>query len=543
MLARVLVRRGIDTAESASRFLNPSVDHFYDPTLLPDFEPASKAILGAKERKERIFVHGDYDVDGMTSTALLTRFLAKIGCDVVAHVPHRMKEGYGIAMSAIPRAKEAGASLFLTCDCGISAHDQVIAAREAGMRVVVTDHHELHETLPEAEAVVNPHRPDSPYPFDTLSGVGVALKLCAGLAQESGLPLPQFYRAYLDLASLGTVADVMPLIDENRTIVALGVKELGSSRKVGLQALMRLAIPDWQPGKPVTARDIGFKIAPRLNSVGRIDDAASGLKLLLESDLNAAQEIARELEQHNYERRAEQDRMLEQAFAMVDENGYATEPVIVIGSEGWHRGIVGLVAGRVVEKYGRPTFAISLNEDGGRASGRSLPGYHMADALHRIRDLLTSHGGHELAAGFGFERDKFESVVSALREDARIRVDVSQLIPVKKVDAEIDPAELTLEAVKLLEKMAPFGSQNHEPLLLFRNAEIAMVRSTKNPAVAQFEIKDRKLQGITFNLAEKILAEWKQGERYDLLVHAVLDTYQGIPKVKLQLVDYRPATA
>jgi single-stranded-DNA-specific exonuclease len=273
LLGAVLAARGFGADETTEAFLDPGLERLHEPRLLPDFEPAMREILGAKERGETIFVHGDYDVDGISSTALFSRFLTAIECKVITHVPHRTREGYGIHASAVDAAAASGAKLFLTCDCGVSAFEQVDRAKEAGMRVVVTDHHTIGATLPRAEAVVNPHRSDSDYPFQDLSGSGVVLKLCAGIAEALGLPLEKFYRAYLDLAVLGTVADVMPLLGENRVIAKHGLKSLGETKKEGLKALIAEAGLADRAGEGFRARDIGFGLGPRLNAAGRIDDA------------------------------------------------------------------------------------------------------------------------------------------------------------------------------------------------------------------------------------------------------------------------------
>ncbi|MES1227275.1 MAG: DHH family phosphoesterase, partial [Armatimonadota bacterium] len=286
VLAQALVARGLTDVSEVEKFLNPSVDQFHDPRLLPDYDQAVKAILNAKETGQQIYVHGDYDVDGVTSTALFTRFLKRIGCKVVPHVPHRLREGYGIHLDAVRWAKEQGSEVFLTCDCGVKAHEQIEAVREAGMVAVVTDHHAIGETLPEAVAVVNPHRTDSKYPFSELSGVGVVFKLCAGITQELGLDVNKFYRAYLDLAVLGTVADVMPLIGENRVITALGLQQLQYTRKEGLKALISVSQLNDVP--KFSSRDIGYRLGPRINAVGRIDDPTVALDLLLTEDQDEA---------------------------------------------------------------------------------------------------------------------------------------------------------------------------------------------------------------------------------------------------------------
>jgi len=312
LLAKLLVNRGLTDPAEAEHFLNPSLDHLSDPTKLPDFDPAMKALLGAKERREKIYIHGDYDVDGVSSTAILDRFLRKIGCEVVSHVPHREKEGYGIHSKAVHWASEAKADLFLTCDCGSSAHGALDMVYEAGMKAVVTDHHEVQATLPQAEAIVNPHRHDGPWPGTELSGAGIAYQLCHGICREIGWPAAAFHKNFMDLAVLGTVADVMPLHHDNRVITAFGLQTLRSSSKAGLRALLKVAQLD-DPTKPLTTRHIGFQLGPRLNAVGRIDDADVALRLLLTNELSEATELAEFLDTTNQERRERQKRILDEA--------------------------------------------------------------------------------------------------------------------------------------------------------------------------------------------------------------------------------------
>ncbi|HEY0866260.1 MAG TPA: single-stranded-DNA-specific exonuclease RecJ, partial [Fimbriimonas sp.] len=412
LVAAVLAQRGITEPADADRFLHPRLDDLHSPASLPDYQSAISAILGAKERKELIYVHGDYDVDGITSASIFTRFLRAIGCEVKVHVPHRMKEGYGIHLTAVDDAISAGAKLFLTCDCGSGALEQIEKAREAGMTVVVTDHHSIGECFPNAHAFVNPHRTDSNYPFAELSGAGVAFKICEGITQEIGFKLDSFYRAYLDLAALGTIADVMPLRGENRIIARFGLERLADTKKAGLQALKEVA--GLEAGKPVRAYHVGFVLGPRLNATGRIDDAATALKLLMTTDANEARSLALQIEQFNIARRAEQDRIIEEAVQMVVETQSHLKNVIVVSNPGWHTGLVGIVAGRLVDMFHRPVFVLNEGEDGRcKGSARTIPGFDLADAIRSFPDLMEG-GGHAMAAGCSFPLQNLSDVQQSL---------------------------------------------------------------------------------------------------------------------------------
>lgn len=536
LVAAILVQRGYAEPAAAHRFLNPDLADLYDPALLPDYEPARNEILGAKERGETIFVHGDYDVDGVTSAAILDRFLRKIGCSVVTHVPHRMKEGYGIHASAVEAATAAGAKLFLTCDCGISAFEQVAAAREAGLRVVVTDHHAVHDELPDAHAVINPHRKDSQYPWPELSGAGVVLKLCAGLTAEIGMPVDKFYWNFLDLAALGTIADVMPLVDENRIIARHGLERLTESKKAGIAALKRVVELDG----PVTAYHVGFVLGPRLNAAGRIDDAALALDLLLESDETRAMDLARQIDKINGERKAEQDRIVEEAVRMVTEKGHDEKNVILVGHESWHPGIVGIVASRLVEIFGRPAFVATRGEDGrGKASGRSIPKFNLAESLQALSPLLQG-GGHAMAAGCSFDYDGIDAIAEALHEYAGQFLTEEDFRRIEMSDFEVEASEVSFASVQQMAALEPFGCGNRTPVFTARGLTIVGVKPTKTPEHAQVSLRSGSgpvIRAIGFGLGAR-LAEVTPGAAADILFRACLEDWNGTTSLKWHVRDF-----
>jgi single-stranded-DNA-specific exonuclease len=537
LVAALLVQRGWKDPTSAHKFLNPRIEDLHDPRLLPDYEAARNEILGARERGETIFVHGDYDVDGVTSASILDRFLKKIGCKVVTHVPHRMKEGYGIHASAVEAAVACKAKLFLTCDCGISAFEQVSAARAAGLRVVVTDHHTVHAEMPEAHAVVNPHRPDSVYPFAELSGAGVVLKLCAGLTEEIGWKTDQFYRAYLDLAALGTIADVMPLLDENRIIARHGLARLTDTKKAGLRALKEVA----EVTGVVTSYHVGFVLGPRINAAGRIDDAALALELLLESDDLKAMEIAKRIDVINFERRAEQSRILEEATAMVIDKGQDKNNVILVGHESWHAGVVGIVAGRLVETFRRPAFVATISEDGkrGKASGRSIPKFNLAMALHDLSHLMEG-GGHAMAAGCSFEYDQLDAIALALHEYAGQFLTEEDFKVVRSADLEVEASEVTFAAVEEMRDMEPFGAANPEPIFVARDITITQIKATKSPQHVMLTMRNgsgKPIYGAGFGIGER-LSEVAAGSAAHVLFRPTLDEWQGYTNLKWHVRDF-----
>ncbi len=543
LVAAVLVGRGLSEPSTAEAFLNPSLDDLHQPSLLPDYSLATSAILAAKDAGERIFVHGDYDVDGVTSAALFTRFLRKLGCDVVPHVPHRMKEGYGIHLDAVAAAAASGAKLFLTCDCGVSAFEQVTATHEAGMKVVVTDHHEVGAEVPSAEAVVNPHRPDSLYPFDGLSGVGVVFKLCAGLTEELGHKKEAFYRAYLDLAVLGTVADVMPLLDENRVITRFGLSQLAITKKPGLVALLEVSELTGQ--KKLTARSIGFQLGPRINAVGRIDDAGLALDLLLTEDRVEARKLAATLDQHNQDRRAEQARMLEEALVEAEGLVASGASVIVLAREGWHPGIIGIVAGKLVDKFRRPSFVVSIDEHGhAKGSARSIEGFNLAEAIEVARDHLTSGGGHEMAAGFSLGRETIGAFTETVSRHASALLRPEHFLPRYSIDAVVSGEEAGPEALGHMSRLEPFGQANPEPMFATYGARLIDVVPTSNPDHARVTIEaaDRTIRkGMAFGIG-RALAEMDKRERIDFAFSLEENVWNGQAQFRWIVRDYRPSS-
>lgn len=539
MVAAVLVSRGMTDPEVAHRFLNPSLEELGDPRRLPDYEEAENAILGARERNELIFIHGDYDVDGVTSAALFKRFLETIGCQVHAHVPHRMKEGYGIHMDAVYRAKELGAKVFLTCDCGISAHEQVAAAQEAGMVVVVTDHHTVPPELPTATALVNPHRTDSDYPYRDLSGVGVAFRVAEGLTRSLGMPVDRFRRAFLDLAVLGTIADVMPLVGENRVIARHGLIQLAQTRKEGLLALIKAAdLSDRMKEGTMQASDVGYALGPRLNATGRIDDAARALQLLISRDPLECTKLAGEIEALNRQRKEQQDAAVQHALDLVDAMNLDDLAAIVVGHSNWHPGIIGLVAGKVREKYNRPAFIMHYNMETGDAKGsaRSIPGFNLADCLRAHADLVQG-GGHAMAAGFGTSLDKVEAVKRAFNSYAKKMLTAEDFVPVVEVSALMEGEDVSFDSVEQLDMLAPFGMGNPTPIFATERAVVQQIKPTKRDHIVQLELqlnRGGRFWSTTFNQAEAAKALGR-GDEIGIVFKPEIEEYNGRRSLKLKL--------
>lgn len=471
MVAQLLVARGVNSAEEAHQFLHPSLDDLHDPFLLPDADLAVKRILRAVESHERVMVHGDYDVDGVASAALLVRSLKALGVDVIHRLPHRQTEGYDIKPAAVDEAKAAGATLIVTSDCGVTALATAARAKELGVDLVVTDHHEPGPELPQALAVVNPKRTDSRYPFPELAGVGVAFKVMDAVVRELGHKQDLFRSRFLDLVAMGTVSDVAPLVGENRVLVKYGMQAIPGSKKAGLQALLRRCRLQ---GKDLLAYHLSHVIGPRINAVGRMDTAEIALNLLLTRDDDEAERLAAVLDQANAERQAEQSRIFEEALQRVAEVNLEDKKVLVLSAPGWNTGVVGIVASKIVEQFGRPAILLSEDGEAGVCSGsaRSIDQFNLIDALRSCEDLLIRCGGHQHAAGLCVETAKLEGFEEKLNRIAGEIIRPEDLIPTIVVDGVLHPEEVGFDLAREIAALEPFGHGNPEPVFVTPELEV-----------------------------------------------------------------------
>jgi single-stranded-DNA-specific exonuclease len=468
LLARLLAARGIATARDASAYLDGSLDDLHDPLLMRDMPQAVAVLRRALDAKQRIRIWGDYDCDGVTATALLVRALQALGGAVDYYLPHRIEEGYGLNIPAVEQAARDGVNLLITVDCGVSAHEPLRRARDLGLEVIVADHHELPPTLPPAAAILNPRRADCPYPFKDLAGVGVAYKLLTALAADLGLRRGA-ERSFLDLVAIGTIADVVPLTGENRLLVRDGLAALNQTRKHGISALLRAA----SIAPPVTSYNVAFGLAPRLNAAGRLDHARSAVQLLLTADAAEALGLAEKVCRLNAERQQRELRILQSAQQMMEaEVDLDRDRLIFLASKEWHPGVIGIVASRLVDLYCRPVALVALGDGAARGSARSIPGFHICDALVRCSSLLEEFGGHALAAGFSIAPHNLDSLREQLLAHAAEALRPEDLVPRITLDTTAALPELTLEAVEGISAMAPFGAGNPRPLIGVRDLTV-----------------------------------------------------------------------
>jgi len=535
LVAKVLAARGFRTAEEAAEFLSRDTECMEDPLQLRDMDLAVARIRSAMAADEKIAVYGDYDVDGITATCMLTSFLRKAGARCIYYIPDRIEEGYGLNEEALGRLRQEGVGLVLTVDCGITAHEAVDYAQNLGIDVVITDHHACQDQLPNAVAVVNPHRKDAPAAFADLAGVGVALKLL--LALEGMENRERILEQYGDLAALGTVADVVPVVGENRAIVSRGLEQIRRQPRLGLRALLREANLE---SRPITAVSVGFALAPRINAAGRMGKAWIAAELLLTEDPERAEALASELCVLNRERQAIEQRIFQESVDLV--KNQAPEPsAIVLAGDDWHQGVMGIVASRLSERFYCPAFMICTSGERGKGSCRSWGGFNVYAALEHCAAHLESYGGHELAAGFTILRSDIDAFRAAMEAYAS-SIKVPGAEPDLSIDAEADASELTLENVEALDILQPHGMGNPRPLFLLRAAEVISCSNVGNDKHLKIRVSvNGRSFGCIFFSATAEEAGLCAGDLIDLAFFPQVNEFRGTRTVQLLLTDLRPA--
>jgi len=537
LVAGLLLARGLDSA-SAAGFLSGRLADLPDPLLLPDMPRAAARVAAAVQSGERLAVHGDYDVDGITGTSLLVEGLRRCGADIDYHLPLRLKDGYGLSGPALEQAAAAGVKVVISVDCGVSAAEEARLAKELDLDLIITDHHQPPEVLPEAFAIVNPQRADSVFPFRDLAGVGVAFFLLIAVRRalrEGGWftsrPEPDL-KGVLDLVALGTIADLVPLHGVNRILTQHGLALLASGVRPGIDALKEVA-----GVKMMNCGVVGFQLAPRLNAAGRLEDATRGVELLLESDRRKALETARLLDRFNRERQQIENQTLLEALEMVASLPAEVTHSLVLAVDGWHPGVIGIVASRLVEKFYRPTVLIALDGEAGKGSARSIRGLHLYQTLQACADDLLAFGGHEMAAGLSLRSDRVPAFAQHFEAAARGVLRDEELQPVLFYDGVVLLEELDFAQVAGLERLAPFGMGNPEPVLLLEAVRIRQVQSLGGGHLRFLACQGgESLAAIAFGMAER--SEAFMGE-VDLLVSPQINRFNGRETVQLRVRDVR----
>ncbi len=538
ILCELLVQRGISDFEAAKQFFRPSLDHLHDPWLMKDMRKAADRIREAITANQKILVFGDYDVDGTTSVATLFQFLKQLSPHIDYYIPHRYKEGYGISKIGIDFAKENNFDLIISVDCGIKSTELITYAKELGMNFIICDHHLPDEILPPAVAILNAKQVDCNYPYKELCGCGVVFKLITALAQEYNLPA-ESYLQYLDLVATAIAADIVPITDENRTLAFFGVQKVNDNPSQGLKALMELA----KQSGPMRITNLVFAVAPRINAAGRMDDAKKAVHLFIEPDYEKALAFGSVLQQDNLDRREADTTITEEALAQIDNDPlHATKKSTVVFQPHWHKGVVGIVASRLIEKYYKPTIVLTQSGDVIAGSARSVNGFNLYEALHACRAHLIGYGGHFAAAGMTMSVDALEGFKIAFEQAVASRITEEQLTPEITINAALSLDDIGLTFYNIIAQMEPFGPDNMRPLFIAKGVyDTGYTKLVKEQHIS-FSVTQGKsnVRGIGYNMPEH-LKVIKSGKPFDLVFQLQLNEWQGNQSVQMQVIDLKPS--
>ena len=532
ILAKILVNKGITEKKDIELFVNPTRKDFYDPFLMPDMEIAVDRILKAIEDKEKIIIYGDYDADGITSTTVLKNFLEERGLEIGTYIPNRLDEGYGLNKNAIKSIYDQGYRLIITVDCGISGTEEIEYANSLGIETLITDHHEPTEVLPNALAVVDAKRKDNKYPFNQLAGVGVVFKLIQAISIKLNLEEKEFLK-YLDIVCIGTISDIVPLVDENRVIAKLGLRLIAQTRNIGLKALLEVI-----GFSNIDSSAISFGVAPRINACGRMGNEKVALDLFLSKDYAEAKKLAIRLNEYNIERQTIEKQIFDEAVQKVEANE-KDKTCVIVGSKGWHHGIIGIVASKITDMYFKPSILVCFEDGEGKGSGRSIPGFDLHEALMKCEKHLEKFGGHAMAVGVSLKESEFESFKNELEEYAK-KNEIDKIQPVIKIDSELSLKDVSIDSVKSLSMLEPYGEANKMPLFLFKNLKINSIRALSEGKHLKLTLKEDNymINAIGFNMGE-LSEKYLLDDKVDIVGNLDINVYNGNENVQIILKDIR----
>ena len=532
LLSTILVNRNIVNEKDINKFLKPTRNDFHDPFLILDMEKAVERIIQAINKQENVTIYGDYDVDGITSITVLKSYLQDRGLEVNTYIPNRLDEGYGLNNNAIDKIAESGCELMITVDCGISAIDEIHYATSLGIETIVTDHHEPGEDIPKAIAVIDNKRKDSNYPFRELAGVGVVFKLIQALSIKLGLPEEEYLK-YLDIVCIGTISDIVPLVDENRVITKLGLMLVKQTRNVGLRAILQVS-----GYSKIDSNTISFGVAPRINACGRMGVAEEALNLFLSKNINQVNELARKLNEHKRVRQETEKDIFENAKRQIEEKHLDENNTIVVAGENWHHGVIGIVSSKITEMYFKPSILLSFEEDGiGKGSGRSIPGFDLHDALMKCNDCIEKFGGHSMAIGITIKRENFDKLKDKLEEIA-IEEHIDEIVPVIKINAKINLSEVNKYMVESLKELEPFGEGNKMPVFAFKNLKIDSIRALSEGKHLKLTLKDNNtiVSAIGFNMGQ-LAEDYRIGDKIDIVGTLEINSFNGMDSIQINIKD------
>ncbi|MCX7710443.1 MAG: single-stranded-DNA-specific exonuclease RecJ [Clostridia bacterium] len=537
LLAKIFASRGIENKEEILEFLNPDMKLLHDPFLFNDMEMAVERIIRGIQKDEKITVYGDYDVDGVTSTAVIYDFLRECGADVEYYIPDRFEEGYGLSRKGVDRIKAAGTSLIITVDCGTTAFEEIDYIHQLGMEVIVTDHHECQEKLPSAYAVINPCRHDSRYPFKELAGVGVVYKLIHAICIKMGLD--GAYEKYLDLVAVGTISDVVSLLGENRILARHGLQKIKNTTCVGLKVLMENC---GLMEKPLSSWGISFVIAPRVNAAGRMGHAKRAVELFTTRSYDRAVEIFCDLSEDNKKRQEIEAKILEEVLATIEaDEKLKSSKVFVVSGREWHHGVIGIVAAKITERYYRPCVMISVDENGiGKGSCRSIEGFDVFSALKHCESVIEAYGGHEQAAGVTIKQENIDALKELINQYADISLTEEKLIPKLKIDIAVSKEDLRIDAIRQLELLAPFGAANPSPVFLYQNLKIKSIKKVGEEKHLKLLLEDEGMfvEAIGFNMGS-LAGQINLDDKIDVVSMLEINSWNSNERIQLNLKDLR----
>ena len=531
LLATILVNRDIVDEQKLEIFLNPTRNNFHDPFLMPDMEKAVERIIKAINNKEKVIIYGDYDADGITSITVLKKFLEDVGLNADYYIPNRLNEGYGLNNNAIQKIVENNYELMITVDCGISGIEEINYANSLGLETIVTDHHEVGDDIPNAIAVVDAKRKDNKYPCRDLAGVGVVFKLIQAISKKLELKEEEYLK-YLDIVCVGTISDIVPLVDENRVITKLGLMLVKQTKNIGLKSLIVSS-----GYKKIDSTTISFGIAPRINACGRMGHAEEALKLFLSKNINEVKDLTKILNEYNVERQSTEKRIYEEAINQIQENHLEEKDAIIVAGENWHHGVIGIVSSKITELYFKPSILLCYEDDIAKGSGRSIPGFDLHDALMKCQDTIEKFGGHSMAIGITIKRENFQKFCYEFEEVAKDS-NLKDIFPIIQIDAEFELKDINKDMVKSLEQLEPFGEGNKTPIFVFRNVKIDSIRALSEGKHLKLTLKDGNIvvDAIGFNLGH-LAEEYRIGDRIDVVGILEISTFNGLESIQINLKD------
>ena len=533
IIGKIIVNRNVTSDEDVRIFITPTRDDFHDPFLFKGMDIAVDRILQAINSKEKILIYGDYDVDGITSTTVLKKYLQERGGIVNTYIPNRLNEGYGLNKEAIKKIKEMGTDLIITVDCGISGIEEVKYAKELGIEVIVTDHHEVGEVLPDALAVIDAKRKDNTYPFNLLAGVGVVFKVIQAISIKLNLKAEEYLK-YLDLVCVGTISDIVPLEGENRTIAKLGLMLIRVTKNLGLRELIKSS-----GYKEIDSNTISFGVAPRINACGRMGHEEEALKLFLAETKEEAVEVTKKLNEYNTLRQNTEKAIYEDAVSKIEKENIENKNSIVVGGYNWHHGVIGIVSSKVTEKYYKPSILLCFEDGIAKGSGRSIQGFDLYEGLTKCSELLDKFGGHAMAVGLTLNKENFENFKDKFEKIAE-EANIKEMVPTIYIDEEVKLKDISMDLVKSLSVLEPFGEANKVPLFLIKNLKIDSIRALSEGRHLKLSLRDESvvINAIGFDIGN-LAEEYKIGDKIDVVGTLEINSFNGFSSIQINIKDIR----